>query len=288
MIKVSIIIPIYNQEKFLERCLDSLVAQTLRDIEIICVNDGSTDKSPDILAEYSAKDSRIKVFSQVNSGVSESRNVGIRQAVGEFIGYVDPDDFIEHNFYEKLYNSATENGCDIACASVIRENNKKKRVLIKYDEQKTANTVKEKFELSCIPEHCYIWNKIYNREKLLKSGIMFRRDMVYEDMIYTPDVVEALGNMISVPNVWYHYWIHNVSIVKNSSDKCRSDKIFAQKHIIDICNKYHVTTPKRDNLICKREYYFLGIKILKVYVYKSTKAYYLFGLLPVLTMREYV
>ena len=288
MVKVSVIVPVYNVEKYLKRCLDSLVNQTLSDIEIICVNDGSTDGSAQILEEYAIKDSRIKVTNQVNSGVSETRNVGVRQATGEFIGYVDPDDFIEPDFYEKLYNSAKENNCDIACASVIRENEKKKKVLIKYDKQSVAKTVKEKFELAHLPEHCYIWNKIYNREKLLNSGITFRREMVYEDMIYSPDVVSELGDLITVPDVWYHYWNNDTSIVKNSSDKCRTDKIKAQKHIIEVCNKYHISTPKRDNLVCKREYFFCGIKLLKVYVYKSTKKYYLFGLLPILTLREYV
>ena len=288
MTKVSIIVPVYNVEEYLKRCLDSLVNQTLSDIEIICVNDGSTDGSAQILEEFAQKDNRIKVTSQINSGVSEARNVGVKQATGEFIGYVDPDDFIEPDFYEKLYNSAKENDCDIACSSVIRENNKKKKVLIKYDKQIIAKDVKEKFELAHIPEHCYIWNKIYKREKLKNSGITFRREMVYEDMIYTPDVVEELGDLVVVPDVWYHYWIHGVSIVKSVSDKCRSDKITAQKHIIDICNKYHISTLKRDNLVSKREYYCLGIKVLKVYVYKSTKKYYLFGLLPILTMREYV
>ena len=288
MIKVSVIVPVYNVEKYLKRCLDSLVNQTLSDIEIICVNDGSTDGSAQILEEYAQKDNRIKVITQINSGVSEARNVGIKQATGEFIGYVDPDDFIEPVFYEKLYNSAVENNCDIACASVIRENNKKKKVLIKYDKQIIAKNVKEKFELAHIPEHCYIWNKIYRREKLISSGINFRREMVYEDMIYSPDVVEELDDMVVVPDVWYHYWNNDGSIVKNSSDKCRTDKITAQKHIIDICNKYHISTPKRDNLVSKREYYCLGIKVLKVYVYKSTKVYSLFGLIPILTMREYV
>ncbi len=288
MVKVSVIVPVYNVEKYLKRCLDSLVNQTLSDIEIICVNDGSTDGSAQILEEYTQKDNRIRIVEQINSGVSEARNVGVRQAVGEFIGYVDPDDFIEPDFYEKLYNSAKDNNCDIACASVIRENEKKKKVLIKYDKQSVAKTVKEKFELAHLPEHCYIWNKIYNREKLLNSGITFRREMVYEDMIYSPDVVSELGDLITVPDVWYHYWNNDTSIVKNSSDKCRTDKIKAQKHIIEVCNKYHISTPKRDNLVCKREYFFCGIKLLKVYVYKSTKKYYVFGLLPILTMREYV
>ena len=286
MVKVSVIVPVYNVEKYLARCLDSLINQTLKDIEIICVNDGSTDKSSDILAEYSEKDTRIKVITQINSGVSEARNVGIKQAVGEFIGYVDPDDFIEPDFYEKLYNSAKENNCEIACSNVIRENNKKKRVLINYDKQLIAKGVKEKFELAHLPEHCYIWNKIYNREKLLNSGITFRRDMVYEDMIYTPDVVKALGDLICVPNVWYHYWKNKDSIIKTSTDKNRTDKIFAKKYLLEKLRKYNIKLSKRDSLIEKREYFFSGIKFLKVYIYPSTREYYLFGLIPFLTIRE--
>ncbi len=286
MTKVSIIVPVYNVEKYLKRCLDSLVNQTLSDIEIICVNDGSTDGSAQILEEFAQKYSRIKVTTQINSGVSEARNVGVKQATGEFIGYVDPDDFIEPDFYEKLYNSAKDNNCDIACASVIRENNKKKKVLIKYDKQIIAKDVKEKFELAHIPEHCYIWNKIYNREKLISSGITFRREMVYEDMIYTPDVVAELDDFITVPDVWYHYWKNPNSIIKTESDKNRADKICAKKYLLEVCQKNNVNVDFKESLEKKIIYKLFGLNILKVYKYRATKRYYLLGLVPFLTVKE--
>ncbi len=288
MPKISIIVPIYNQEKYLKRCLYSLLRQTLYDIEIICINDGSEDKSLEIIKNFQKTDCRIKLINQINSGVAQARNIGINYATGEFIGFVDPDDFIENNFFEKLYIQAIKNDCDIACANVVRENNKKKKILIEYKETSIATTVKEKFELAHLPEHCYIWNKIYKREKLLNAGIIFKRGMVYEDIIFSPEAIEALGKMVVVSETWYHYWNNEKSIVKNPSDKYRFDKIKAKKFITEKCFKYNTKTKEQDNLICKREYFLFGIKILKVYVYRATKIFSLFGLFKILTVKEYI
>lgn len=114
MIKVSIIVPIYNVEKYLKRCLDSLVNQTLNDIEIICINDGSTDGSLEILNEYGRRDDRIVIINQENSGLSATRNKGIDIAKGQFIGFVDSDDWVSKDYFEKLYNSAIQNEAEIA------------------------------------------------------------------------------------------------------------------------------------------------------------------------------
>lgn len=120
MPKVSIIVPVYNVEKYLRKCIDSLVNQTLNDIEIICINDGSTDKSLKILKEYKNKDSRIILLNQENSGQSVARNRGIEIAKGEYLGFVDPDDWIDLDYYEKLYNAAIGTNADIATAGIIR------------------------------------------------------------------------------------------------------------------------------------------------------------------------
>ena len=106
MIKVSIVIPVYNVQKYLHECLDSLINQTLKDIEIICINDGSTDNSLNILKEYALKDSRIKVIDKENEGQGIARNLGIELAQGEFIGFVDPDDWLEPEMLEMMYNQA--------------------------------------------------------------------------------------------------------------------------------------------------------------------------------------
>lgn len=108
VVKLSVIIPVYNVEKYLKRCLDSVINQTLKDIEILCINDGSTDDSLSILEEYKSKDSRIVIISQGNKGLAATRNVGIENAKGEYLAFVDSDDWINSKFLECLYSSAKE------------------------------------------------------------------------------------------------------------------------------------------------------------------------------------
>lgn len=288
MPKVSVIIPIYNVEQYLRRCLDSIINQTLTDIEIICVNDGSTDNSPQILEEYAKADNRIKIINQVNSGVSEARNTGIKNASGEYIGWVDPDDYVDTDYFEKLYTAATENNADIACAGIIREGENYCKVFTKYDAIKTADTFKEKCKLVDAINHSYSCDKIYRFSRLKQENILFIKGRVYEDMPFVADVYEKLGRLVIVPGTIYHYWINQNSIVRDSSDNNRADKLLSKKYFVDKCKKYNVDIPEKKTLYCKREYYLLGIRILKVYEYKATKLYSLFGILPILKMKEYV
>ena len=288
MVKVSVIIAVYNARDYLKRCLDSLLGQTLEDIEIICVNDGSTDGSSVILDEYSSKDNRIKIITQSNAGPSAARNNGLFIAQGEYIGFVDSDDFVEKDFYEKLYNAAKESYADIACASVIRENDKKKTTLIKYNKRKTAHGVKEKFELAGIPKHCYIWNKIYNREKLKSAGIEFINGVYYEDMAYTPNVLASLDTVTAVPDTWYHYWKHPNSVIKKDTDKIRQDKLLLTKKLVELCDLHGIELPLKSSVLKKDEYFVFGIKFLKIYHYRTVKQFRLFGLIPVLTIKERV
>ena len=113
MVKVSVIVPVYNVDKYLEECLDSIVNQTLNDIEIICVNDGSTDGSLKILEDYASKDDRIKIITQENGGLSVARNTGIDVAKGEYLSFVDSDDFIGLEMFDKMYDQAHSQDLDI-------------------------------------------------------------------------------------------------------------------------------------------------------------------------------
>ena len=113
MTKVSIVVPVYNVEKYLEQCLESIVNQTLKDIEIICVDDGSTDKSGEILDKYAADDARVKVIHKKNSGYGNSMNIGFDAAQGEYIGIIESDDYAELNMFESLYDCAVENRLDV-------------------------------------------------------------------------------------------------------------------------------------------------------------------------------
>ena len=118
MAEISVIVPIYNVEKYLEKCLDTIINQTFKDIEIICVNDGSVDCSRNILEEYKNKDSRIKIVDKENGGLSSARNAGLKIATGKFISFIDSDDWVSSTFLEKLYKNITSYDTDISICAV--------------------------------------------------------------------------------------------------------------------------------------------------------------------------
>ena len=176
MAKVSIVIPVYNVEMYLEECLDSVVNQTLKDIEIICVNDGSTDISPEILEKYAAKDKRIKVISKANSGYGHTMNVGIDAATGEYIGIVEPDDYIKEDMYETLYKIAVEKNLDLIKADFCRfkgdgQNRKFVYVNLSKDDGYYNKVLKPADNIEIFRFVMNTWSGIYNREFLNKYNI---------------------------------------------------------------------------------------------------------------------
>lgn len=185
--KVSVILPVYNVGKYLRQSLDSLINQTLKEIEIICVDDGSTDDSYDILEEYKEKDSRIKVIHKANKGTGAARNDGLRLATGECIGFVDPDDWVKPNMFERLYQEIKEKNLDIVMCMPDG-----------YDEKNAINTpfpyfVDANFEhiiddrifnwrdLSPFQYPMCVWNKLYTKELFDKNNINFAEGLDFED-----------------------------------------------------------------------------------------------------------
>jgi len=166
--KISVIVPIYNSEKYLERCLDSLIQQTYDNLEILLINDGSTDTSQQICEDYLKKDNRIKLYNKVNGGLSSARNLGLKEATGNFIGFVDSDDWIAADMYEILYNNIIKYNADAAEVKMIKTDNYKKEV----------NSVKSKL-------HIYEGEKIkeFYLKYLLKTGdysfcpCLFRKEL---------------------------------------------------------------------------------------------------------------
>ena len=165
--KVSVIVPVYNVEKYLENCLETLISQTLKDIEIICINDGSKDSSPDILKKYALNDERIKIIDKHNEGLSAARNDGLNVATGEYIGYVDSDDWVDLNFYEKLYNAAKKHNAEVACGNIIRCGNRITKYKVKFEKEELITDNVEKLKVTKVPKYNYVWNKIYKRESLM-------------------------------------------------------------------------------------------------------------------------
>lgn len=279
MPKVSIIVPVYNVEKYLRKCIDSLINQTLNDIEIICINDGSTDKSLKILKEYKNKDSRIILLNQENSGQSVARNRGIEIAKGEYLGFVDPDDWIDLDYYEKLYNAASTNNTDIAVGEIIRVTGIKKKKFLNFEKETLTDNTKLKFELCDVPEKSYIWNKIYKTQKLKEINLKFEEGRIFEDCIFTPQALFFLGKMVTVPNTYYYYLRRNNSTVKQRSQKANTDSIYAHKKASEFIKEHNIDVSSHEPKTYRFKIF--GVTIFKIRQKGKKKQYALFNIIKI-------
>ena len=250
-IKVSVILPVYNVEKYLNQCLESLVSQTLEDIEIVAVNDGSTDSSKEILERFSEKyPDKIRFVTTQNRGLSAARNYGISLAKGKFISFVDSDDYIDKRFLETLYQAAEDNDCEAAVCGyqrVYEDGSPSKPIPLKVSAPYNRS-MREDFELLRLAP--YAWNKIFSRELILKSGVLFPEGMKYEDIatIY-PWLLEAKKVSLS-EDVLYNYRFNRPDSIMNNSIKNCCDMLST----LDICNKYmrkNGLSEKGESLLCE-------------------------------------
>lgn len=285
MTSVSVIVPVYNTKKYLHKCLDSLINQTLKDIEIICINDGSTDNSLKILNDYAQKDNRIKVLSQENKKQGAARNAGLEIATGEYIGYVDSDDWVDSDFYEKLYNAAKKHNFDIALGTNIRakKNANKKRLHIK--EEKEYTTLQEKLDVNVQWKNPCPTNKIYKKSLLVENNIKWPEGVFCEDRIYTLKAVYHANGIVTVPNVNYYYYKNPSSTVNNKItqhlQKMKSDKNEANKEVLAFLKNIKEQVRDKNFWAVTKEYKICNHTILKVKESLKTKKYYLFGIIKI-------
>ena len=205
MPKVSIIIPVFNVECYLQECLDSVVNQTLKDIEIICIDDGSTDSSLKILQKYKKQDNRIILLTQENKGAHLARTTALKIAKGEYIGFIDSDDWIDLDFFETLYNKAIEENADIVRTKIkiIEDNVEKDNMYNKIIERHiNENSVLEKTEHWNV-----IWNSIYKLKFLRQNKIdYFDSDLpMCHDMPFTCRADLLAKKIMPVSDVYYYY-----------------------------------------------------------------------------------
>ena len=224
--KVSVIIPVYNVEKYLSKAIESVISQTLKDIEIILIDDGSTDKSYSIIQSYATKDNRIRVLKQKNSGQSSARNKGIELSRGKYLYFIDSDDFIDNDYIEHLVNTAEKENADVVVNSNI--------YIIKYQKKynifKNINNKDESFiNKYIIKKYSTIWYKLYKREIQKKYDIFFDNDIkVGEDGIFNIFFFSKSNNIIFIsPNSFYYYnKTNNNSILTLAEYKTFFDNTF--------------------------------------------------------------
>ena len=231
MVKVSVVVPIYNVERYLRQCLDSIVGQTLRDIEIICVNDGSKDSSLEIMKEYAAKDSRGKIIDKQNSGYGNSMNRGFDMAEGEYIGIVESDDYADPEMFERLYTVAKENNLDVAKAGFyyyfsrpeesntpapIASETMCARVFQPTRDFKSKREMADFFNIKPT-----IWSAIYRRDFIRERGIRFNETpgASYQDLSFTFKVWSLAERVKLLPDCFLHYRQDNEQSSVNSPGK---------------------------------------------------------------------
>ncbi|MCR5342628.1 MAG: glycosyltransferase [Butyrivibrio sp.] len=202
--KISIIVPIYNVEKYLAKCLDTLTGQSLKDIEILAVNDGSTDGSLSILQQYAEKDSRIVILNKENGGLSDARNYAFSHIKGEYVGFIDSDDYVDPDMYEVMYNEAIKESADIVECNLHH-------TFDNSEDTEIGEHITDKKEM-IMNGRSVVWNKIYKTDWLLSTGVQFPKGLIYEDVNFYCKLVPFINKICYVEQPFVHYVQRSTSI----------------------------------------------------------------------------
>lgn len=233
--KISIIVPVYKVEQYINKCVDSILNQTFKDFEVILIDDGSPDNCGKICDEYANKDERIKVIHKKNGGLSSARNAGLDIAKGEYIGFVDSDDYIEPDMYEILYNLSENNECDIvSCSSIIH-----------YMDETVVNGGhgifihnKEEAMKTMLEGKLYdevVWVKLFKKSVI--GNIRFPIGRIYEDTSFTYKVIDKATKVATIGEAKYNYIKHENSIMSNAIKDVKIDAVIAYEEMYSFMEK---------------------------------------------------
>lgn len=241
--KVSVIVPVYNVEQYLEQCLDSIINQSLKGVEIIVIDDGSTDNSKNIILKYAKKYSNIIVIYQSNKGLSVARNNALKKASGKYIFYVDSDDFLELNCLEKLYKKAENTEADIVIYAHKEIYSNGKQVAINLD----VNQFKEYSgkQVANMVLRCdflgVVWNKLFKRENLIRNQLYFEENRYVQD--WYPVFIEIFksSKICFLNEALYNYRIRNESITSKKTKKNIDDYYYAANNIVKYARRNNLS-----------------------------------------------
>lgn len=212
---ISVIVPVYNSEKFLKKCVDSILGQSYGNLEVVLINDGSTDGSAGICDAYARQDNRVRVFHQENCGVSATRNRGITLAVGEYIGFVDADDWIDTDMYQSLYALLKQYDADVSIHSFYVEENEKDRSRRRDCDEVLVMDAKEAIREMLLAKRFagHLCNKLF-KQSLLQGLLLKKEIAIYEDMLFLWDVFHGANRVVFQDKKVYHYVIHSESALQ--------------------------------------------------------------------------
>lgn len=229
MVDISIIVPIYNAEKYIEKCIDSLINQTKKELEFILINDGSTDSTDELIKKYN--DKRIKYFKNKNQGIGKTRNFGIEKSTGKYLMFIDSDDYLKENTCEELYRRITKDKSDLVICDFykIYENGKLEEICLPSFK---PTTLKKSPNL-LIDINLSPWNKLYKTSLVKENKIKFIENLKYEDAPFVIEAFDKASKISKVDKCLNYYLIRG-----NSETTVRDERTFDILKIIDIIRKY--------------------------------------------------
>ena len=286
MNKISVIVPVYNTEKFLGQCLGSITNQTYKNLEILIIDDGSPDKSSTVYEQYAAQDNRIKIIKKKNAGISAARNTGIQFATGDWVHFIDSDDYLDLDYYEKMIAATNDINPDIIAGGVISQNSNLYN--IQYKTRCMLFSTTEKFLQTNALKNCTVWRYIFKRDFLIQNNLTFTVGKIFEDMLFIPNAIMRASSIVTVPGTNYHYVYNQGSLLNKQQSKNHQIQYkqaeeyvnnFIHEHNLEyvlsksqntettiykfIAFKFFKKVFLRDNNEIK--YYLFGIRILKAY-----------------------
>lgn len=265
---ISIIVPVYNAEKYLNKCIESIVHQTYNNLEILLIDDGSTDESGVICDNWAKKDKRIKVIHKKNSGVSSSRNIGLDNYSGEYVTFVDSDDYIENDMYETMLITSVKNNVDIVCCNYN---------YIPNCECNHSNVGKSFFEECCFNSKVngFCWNKLYKKD-LLKNIYFDTNIKIYEDLLFQLKIEKKNTNLTwkYIDKKLYNYRNNPNGAIGTifEKDKSRLDALIKINDYLESINSKNKFVRESEFIVLMRRQEFINRKVDKNYI-KIAKKY---------------
>jgi glycosyltransferase involved in cell wall biosynthesis len=234
---VSVIVPVYNVMEYLQRCVESILSQTYNNLEVILVNDGSTDGSGELCDEFGRKDDRIRVIHQENAGVSAARNAGLDAALGEWIGFVDSDDWIEADMYKKLLVAAVESGKKIAACGYITHSLTGDVYKSSYVQTVCVISIMDALEHTVRDRHLFgsMCNKLFSRDITKKDGTMRLDTEIHggEDRAFVAEAILLTDGLVCIPDALYHYCAREGSAIRTFNER-RLSVVAGRERLLEI------------------------------------------------------
>jgi len=232
---ISVIIPIYNVERYLDKCIRSVVEQTYKNLEIILVDDGSPDQCGTICDKWAEKDKRIRVIHKTNGGLSDARNAGLDAATGAYIGFVDSDDYIHPQMYQRLYEELAEYSADLAICGFDRVDVYSNQVIRNENMPSEGLIGKKEALLNICRKVTYmvVWNKLYRRE--LFDNLRFKYGKISEDIFIMYELIHRCVHILSVPENYYYYVQTPNSIMRSDKTVAHLDAVEAYYNMLLFC-----------------------------------------------------